>query len=532
MAADDLFAQAGAQAGAGRFAEALATLDALIAETPGDARAWSMQGSLRMELGRPGDALASYDRALTLNPAAAATLVNRGNALSLLGRHAEAVESYDRALALDPRLVPAHGNRARALIALERSAEALASADAALALQPAYANAWTHRGSALHALERYDEALDAFQKARAAGADPHEAQSNLGMTLTALGRYREALAPLDAAVALRPEAPLARYRRSRPRLTLGDFQGGWADYEHRWRTAFFAARSAGYVTAAAQAKLAANPRPEDLAGRRVLVLAEQGVGDQIMFASILPDLAAAAARVTLVCDPRLVGLFAHSFPGVAVQGPDGATERGEGDFDVVLALGSLAVVYRNTEADFPGRPYLAPRPELTESWRERLGPANGRRRIGISWRGGGPTTGSAARSLTLAALRPIVDTPDCEFVSLQYGDPRAEVAEVNAGLSRPIRCFDPAEIDDFEALAGLVSALDVVVSVQTAVIHLSGALGRPCLVMVPQTPEWRYMVGRPAIPWYGSVRLFRQEGGVGWSPVIDRVAAALAAGAG
>jgi ADP-heptose:LPS heptosyltransferase len=164
-----------------------------------------------------------------------------------------------------------------------------------------------------------------------------------------------------------------------------------------------------------------------------------------------------------------------------------------------------------------------------QAWRERLGPSGGRRPIGLSWRGGGPTTGAAARSIPLADLAPVLAAADCDFVSLQYGDVADEVAAVNAALPRPILRFEPGEIDDFEQLAGLVSALDRVVSVQTAVIHLAGALGHPCHVLVPNRPEWRYMAAGEAMPWYRSVRLFRQAAGESWSPAIGRVAAAIGA---
>jgi hypothetical protein len=156
-------------------------------------------------------------------------------------------------------------------------------------------------------------------------------------------------------------------------------------------------------------------------------------------------------------------------------------------------------------------------------WAERLGPADGRRRVGVSWRGGIDRTGRGARSMDLAQLRPLFDLPGCEFVSLQYGDVAGEVAAANAGLVSPIRVFPAADIDDFDDLAGLVRNLDLVVSVQTALVHLTGALGAPGLVMVPAMAEWRYGAHGATMPWYGSLRLFRQGEDADWAPVVEAV---------
>lgn len=521
------FADAVAQAQAGRFEAAAAILEELLRATPRDAAAWAMLGSLQVELERLEAAVESYDRSLALRPDHAATEVNRANVLKRLERPAEAVAGYDRAIALDPGLAPAHSNRARALIDLERYDEAIGSARAALALQPAYANAWMHLGTALHRLGDFAPALEAYQRAETLGCDPYEAQFNLGTTLASLGRFDEAARRFEAALSIDPAAATARHSLSLIRLAQGDFARGWAGYAQRWAVKPTGRRSWGFDDALT-AHLALAPSAADLAGRKVAVLAEQGVGDEIMFASALPDLAAAAAQVTLVCDPRLVGLFASSFPGVEVVGTDASGSLRVSQFDVALPMGGLAGAYRNAESQFPGTPYLRPRDAVAQAWHARLGPKGRRLRIGVSWRGGAPTTRATERSMPLEALAPLLSLADCEFVSLQYGDVRAEVAAANAALGSTIRLFDQAEIDDFEELAGLLQGLDLVVSVQTSVIHLSGALGRPCLTMIPRTPEWRYMIARDAMPWYGSVRLFRQTGDGGWPPVIDRIVAAVA----
>ncbi|MFN4175952.1 tetratricopeptide repeat protein [Phenylobacterium sp.] len=528
-ASDDLHAEGLALARAGRIAEAADRLERLVALAPDHARGWAMLGQLRLELSDPRAALTAFDHAIALEPARAANHLNRGAALARLEDFAQALSSYDRALELDPAMAQAHGNRAQALNELERPDDAAAAARAALALQPGHAAAWGHLGNALYSLARYEEALEAFRSGLAVRPGDYDALCNAGMALTALGRYGEAAAVLDAAVEARPAEGLARYRRAHARLTVGDFGRGWADYESRWSTPLFTRSSSGVVTPETRSRLALAPRPADFEGQRVLVLAEQGIGDQILFASILPDLASVARGVTLACDPRLVSLFRLSFPGVACVANEDVPALDREAFDLTVAIGSLPHAWRRDDSAFTGRPYLAPRTAATEGWKARLAERPARRRIGISWRGGTKRTGAAARSLPLARLASALSGPGTELVSLQYGDVEAEVEAANAALDRPVRLFDPAEIDDFEDLAGLVCALDLIVTVQTAVVHLSGALGRPALVMVPKKPEWRYGAAGERMPWYGSVRLFRQASDEDWSPVLDRVAQAAAA---
>lgn len=526
---DDPFDVAVGQARRGEMDAAAATLEQLLRARPDHARAWAMRGSLRLQAGRPQEALDCYERSLELRPDDAATQLNRGNALSGLNRTAEALASFERAIALSPGLAAAHGNRAQALNVLDRFGEALESADRALALDPRSVNAWRHRGQALGGLERPEESLECYRSALAVGAPGQRSEtlSEMGQAFERLGRADAAIAAYDEALALEPAAALARFRRGRARLTQRCFAAGWDDYEARWLCPSFTDASAGQVTPALRARLTLAPRPQDLAGRRVLVLAEQGVGDEIMFGGVLPDLIARAAAVTCVVEPRLAGLFTRSLPAATIlAGPVDAGLDLAG-FDRVVALGSLAGAFRRSADAFPRTPYLAPAPAVTEAWRARLGPRTTRLRIGLSWRGGASRTGGPARSMTLETLRPLLERADCEVVSLQYGDTAAELATINATLARPMRNFPAHEIDDFEQLAGLVVALDAVVTVQTALAHVTGATGQRGMVMIPERAQWRYADTGETMPWYGSLRILRQGEGEGWTPVIARVGEAL-----
>lgn len=527
--ADDPFDAAQALARQGRADEAMAALGTLLAATPDHARAWATLGALHLKAGRAPAALGCLDRALALDPSAIAAHVDRGSALAVLERRAEALAALDAAVALDPSLAHAHSNRAHLLNLLDRHAEALAAADAAVAGNRGLVHAWRHRGRALIGLDRAGAALESFRTALAAAgpAQRAEALSDVGFALAALGRDDEALAAFDEALALSPDAFLPRQRRAETRLRRGDFGGGWDDYEARWRRPYPEDRPIGLVTPELRRRLTLAPKRPDLEGRRVLALGEQGVGDEIMFLSVLPDLAAVAGHTACLVDRRLVRLVSGSMSGVEVLAGHDPTLADPARFDLVTPMGSLCGVFRRARADFPGRPYLAPSPDVAAAWRERLGPRRARLRVGISWRGGVAATRATARSMPLLALRPLLERDDCEFVSLQYGEVAAELAEANAVLPRPITSFPAAEIDDFEDLAALVGALDVVVTVQTALAHLTGAVGQRGLVMIPERPEWRYGASGETIPWYASLRLLRQTGGGGWGPVIERVGALL-----
>jgi tetratricopeptide (TPR) repeat protein len=460
---------------------------------------------------------------LAPRPLDPATLTREAAALMTQGRLEEAEALFARVLAAHPRHPVALWNLGLLLLERERAAEALALADRALAREPRPPQAKLLRGDALQALGRFDEAVTAYDGV--AGDLAASALAKRGLALAAQQDHAGALAAFDRAMALKPDDPYPPYRRGIVRLQTGDY-GGWADYEARWRLAPFLAKSGGVVSPQVAPRLTLSPTADDLRDRRILLLGEQGIGDQVMFASMIPDLCRLARSVALVCEPRLVRLFATSFPGIAVAGPADA-RVGPKDVDRLVAMGSLGGLFRGRAADIPGTPYLAPRPAVVERWAERLGPRRQPLRIGLSWRGGLPTTRRAERSIPLADLAPILDEPGCEFVSLQYGDTDAELAEVNAGRAAPVRAFPRQDIDDFEELAGLVANLDLVVTVQTALVHLTGGLGKPCLTLVPHNAEWRYGARGSAMPWYRSVRLFRQATPGDWAPVVAEAAEAV-----
>jgi hypothetical protein len=270
-----------------------------------------------------------------------------------------------------------------------------------------------------------------------------------------------------------------------------------------------------------------------LAGRRLLVIGEQGLGDEIMFASCVPDLLARGADCAIECSAKLEGLFRRSFPDAVVYTgrPDKSIPQhlSESGIDCEIPLGSLPRHFRRSHEDFPGhRGYLVADPSRIARWRAELAALGDGLKVGISWQGGSHLSRRPVRSLALAQWLPVLRTSGVHFVDLQYTDSAADIAELERSSGVRIHHWQ-AVCDDYEDTAAMVCALDLVISVCTAVIHLGGALGRPVWVLAPYSPEWRYGIAGETMPWYPSVRIIRQrEYGV-WEPVVTEAARRLAA---
>jgi hypothetical protein len=373
----------------------------------------------------------------------------------------------------------------------------------------------------LQKLHRPREALRYYEAARAAGDTDPELQNNLGIVLQDLGRLDEAIASYDAAIARKPDFTLAIWHRSLAYLLRHEFARAWPDYELRLTSADAPRREAQF------------PRWDgsSLTGRRILIYAEQGLGDEIMFASCVSDVVAASAHCAIECSRKLEPLFRRSFPSASVYAANPGNPLTPGcrvpDVDVECPIGSLPLYFRRNRADFPRHNgYLQADCELVALWRERLAALGTGLKVGISWQGGTHKSRRPVRSLPLEQWLPILESKDVHFVDLQYTDCRAEVAQFTAASGVRVHSWDEVR-EDYEHTAAVVAALDLVVSVCTAVIHLGGALGTPVWVMAPFSPEWRYGIAGDGMPWYPSVRIFRQPSYGEWGAVVDAVAQRL-----
>jgi tetratricopeptide (TPR) repeat protein len=412
---------------------------------------------------------------------------------------------------------PGAGDEAGAL-ALYR--EAVASLRASLAAQP---DPDVHRacGIALRELGDLTGAHLAFEAAHR--MRPHHARfgADLAFSFQCLGDTARALETYEAALAAQPDDANAHAGYALSLLGAGDFARGWDEYE--WRL-----RVPGATPGAAA------PYPywagEALGGKTLLVRSEQGIGDEIMFASCLPQLLAQVARCVLECSRRLTGLFGRSFPGVRIIARDRSREpdwAALGRIDYQSAAGSLPRWLRRAAADFPGTPYLHADPARVAAWRERLGNPPGMLRVGIAWTGGLPGTLRAARSLALDALEPLFALPNARFVALELGDCSAELAAMQARSGARID-FWPGVAADPDEAAALACALDALVCVPTTMAHLAGALGRPVWVLVPGVATWRYLWQGERMPWYGSMRLLRRAPGIDTPALVAQARDALA----
>jgi tetratricopeptide (TPR) repeat protein len=503
-----------------RFDEALANYDGALALRPDFAAAHNRRGSTLKALQRFNEALASYTRALELDPDDAEAHADRGVTLHELKRFEEGLASCDRALALRPDYAEAHSNRGNALNGLGWFDEALASYDRALAVRPDYAEAFANRGLTLHELQRYEEALANHDQALALRPDYAKALLNRGVTLQELNRFEEALACYDGALKARPDFVQAHYNEAICRMLMADFPRGWEKYEWRWQRELASAR-----------RNFTQPLwlgSDDIAGKTILIHAEQGLGDTIQFCRYVPWVARLGARVILEVQAPLYEL-SDSLGGQAL-----IVRRGEKlpAFDCHCPLLSLPLAFKTQLDTIPSQiPYLTAPETKVGVWRDRLGKRD-KARIGIVWAGNSRKELSIKhqlldqqRSIAFDRLKTLFQEPRCDFYSLQKGDDAVQQLRGSPLRHRVIDLTD--DLHDFSDTAALIENLDLVISVDTSVAHLAGALGRPFWLLNRYSTCWRWLREREDTPWYPTGRLFRQDPTRDWDHVIARVQAAL-----
>ncbi len=496
-----------------QFEEALASYDRALKLRPDYAEALSNRGATLRELKRFEEALASYDRVLKLRPDYAEALSNRGNTLHDLKRFEEALASYDRALELRLDYTEALFNRGTTLHDLKRFEEALASYDRALKLRPDYAEALLNRGNTLHDLKRFEEALASYECAFKLRLGYAEALSNRGNTLHDLKRFEEALASYDRALKLRPNYAEALFNEAVCRLLIADFDRGWDRYESRWGIDRLRTAKRNFVQPRWTGK-------DNLQGKTILLHAEQGFGDAIQFCRYVPLVVERAARVILEVQRPLRELM------TTLTGAAQIVSRGDPlpDFDMHCPLLSLPLAFGTRLETIPSTTlYQRASPQALVNWDARLASRKHRARIGLAWSGNPLHLNDHNRSMRLSSLLSFLDT-NATFVSLQK-DVRPEDATVLKNQSDLLHFGD--ELETFADTAALISTLDLVISVDTSVAHLAGALTKPVWVMLPFIPDWRWLLDREDSPWYPTVRLFRQDETRTWDSVITRVRTAL-----
>lgn len=497
-----------------RRQEALAECDKAIKLRPDYHEAVLLAAMLLRELHRQPEALELFDIAVTLCPSDVPGHTNRGVALSELGRLVEAIDCFDRALAIEPDNAELLSNRGALRFRLGQHVAAIADCEAAIAVDPLFASAWSTRAAALMNIGRLEEAQASVERAiELAPADP-TALANRAATRQRLLEIDEGIADCDRAIASDADHADAHWVKANLLLMKGDLAEGFRLYEWRYRvpsTRILPRSSTASVWTGAK----------DISGKTLLLHNEQGLGDTIQFCRYARLAADRGARVILEVQKPLLGLLAD------VDGADEVVVSGEASpaHDYHCSLMSIAAAMRTTLATVPAMPgYLHARKDKTERWAGYLGRRE-RPRIGLVWSGNVDHLNDFNRSLPLSKLAEAL--PDgVDYISLQKEIRPADRDEL---ARRPSIRFIGDDIGDFTDTAALCELMDLVVSVDTSVAHLAAALGRETFILLPFSPDWRWLLDRSDSPWYPSVRLFRQPAPSAWQPVLDSLKANLTA---
>ena len=533
-----------------RFAEAQEAYSEVLTADPGHAEAWRLMSLLAERFGRHDLALDWIGKARALEPDNVHYLFAEGVILQGAGRFAEAEANYRQAIAINPDLPDVHNNlgvvlrgqdrKEEALAAyrravelspdspmllenlgialgdLDRHAEAEVCFRAAITRDPEYVDAHHNLGKTLQAQGRLDEAGRALQEAVRLRQDDSRILNDMGVLLHALGRVADAEMVYRTALALTPGDADLHYNLGLVLLMSGQHAEGWAEYHWRWKTAGYLVRRRGFT----QPEWTGEPLP----GGRLLIHAEQGLGDTLQFCRLAPLAAARLApdaRLTLEIHAPLVSLLRDQWPNVEIIG------RGDPlpAFDAHLPLVSLAGILNQNHQTIDGAPYLRPDPDRVAAWAERLAPLQGLK-VGLVWAGGAHAAAiDHKRSTTLAVLAPLARVEGVSFVSLQKDAPAAQAKSPPPGMV----LLDLAdELTDFVETAAAVANLDLVISVDTAVAHLAGAVGTPVWLLNRFDTCWRWELERTDSPWYAGLRQFRQPVHGDWDSVVAATATALA----
>lgn len=477
-----------------------------IKANPGNAVYYLNQGIALKELRQFVAAVSSYDKAIALQPNYAAAYYSRGNALKDLKRLNDAVVSYGKAIALQPNDVLAHSNRGLALQELNQLDDAVASFDKAISIDPGFAEGYLNKSIALRVLMRLDEALASNDKAIALQPQNAVAHSNRGLVLQELNQLDAAVMSFDKAISIDPEFADSYFNKSLALLLGGDFAKGWILYEWRWKRQLVISKTRQF----------AQPRwtgEQSLVGKVILLYSEQGLGDSLQFCRYARSVAALGARVIMEVPQSLIGVLqrldgVHDLIAAGTEIPN---------FDYQCPLLSLPAAFKtNTGNIVDANGYLRTDTATVAKWSEFLGKKT-KTRVGIVWSGNTAHSNDHNRSLTLAQM--LAQIPiEAEIVSLQKELRTVDQATLE-GNPR-LRHFGE-NLHDFSDTAALCSLMDVVISVDTSVAHLSAALGLRTWILLPFSPDWRWLLNRTDSPWYTSVTLYRQDAPGDWTGAFE-----------
>ena len=510
--------------------DAVTSYQGALALKPDYGEAYTNLGNALKKMGKQDDAVIAYGKTLALNPQFSEGHYNLGRALMDLGKLDEAVKSYQAALSINPNYVDALSNMGSALKDLGRMDEAIESYQKAIKINPEFAIAHSNLGTVFKDIWMLDEAVECYQRALVLKPDYAEAHSNLGNALKELGDLEGAIASYRCALSIDPDYADTSKNLGLALLLAGDYVNGWKAYAHEWQTKnkpvspHFSDKPLWKGEPLKEEGSTPNSEPKS---KKLLVWMEQGIGDEIMFASMIPDLKELVDDFVVECADRLLPLFERSFPTVnfIARQDDAPLDSIYGKYDLQIPAGSLGQLFRTDINQFPRKQhYIIPDRKMMVSFQSDYKQRwPGKILVGISWSSGDKTAG-VKRSISLDKWLPILSNPNCHFINLQYGDVQSDLTALKNQTGVDI--FFDAKVDpmlDMDTFAAQTAALDLVISIDNSTVHMSGALGVPTWIMLPCIPEWRWLLGRDDSVWYPSAHLYRQPERDAWEVVINRV---------
>jgi tetratricopeptide (TPR) repeat protein len=504
-----------AHKGLGKTLEASEAFKKVTDLNPHYADGHSNLGATLKDQGKLEEALASFNKALAIKPDYAEAYYNMGVTLKEQGKFDEAIGAYKKALLLKPDYADAYNNLGVVLKNQGKLDEAIASYNKALAIKPNYTDAYNNMGVALQDQSKLKEAIEAYNKAISIKPDFVEVYNNIGSALRDQGRLEEAKKTYNKALAIQPDNAEAHHNLSFALLTAKDFDQGFIQSEWRWKTK---ERDGTFLQSA-------KPMWNGEKNQRVLVWGEQGIGDELMFSSIIPELYATSLKILVRCDKRLIPLFERSFPvDVIYFSKDQPIPEDEYDFHI--PMGSLPLTFRKSLDSFrkSASGFLKCDMSRVKSIKAQLMQKYDRKILGISWRTASLIRGSSNRNINLAELAKALDSSNTQLLCLQYGDVSDEIEAVKRDLGIEVIQFsDVDNKNDIDGLAALMAACDTVVTIDNATTHLSGALGLPTKLMLPLTADWRWGISENSSYWYDSVQLYKQSEVNVWHSVLAQI---------
>lgn len=484
----------------------------LINDRPDNIEALSNLGDALRKIGQLDEASIFLENVLKINPTHLATLNSLGIVFQEQGNFDKAESTLRYALTIVPDSPHILSNLAGVLHKQDRYAESIELLEQIVDRKPDYQSAWANLSAAYTMIRQYNKAEKAALKAIDLNPGASAAWVNLGKLNYETGNFDESLNNFNRAIQLDSNNLEARWQKGFTSLILGDYASGWKDYD------------IGLLCGGRSIRKVNLPQwqGEELKAKTILVLAEQGLGDEIMFASCLPDLQQLGGKIIYECDQRLAPLFQRSFPDVQFFSRlDSAKKISNYQIDLKIASGSLPGIFRKHIDNFPSRKsFLLPDPDKIESWKLRYASLGSGLKIGISWRGGNRID-PLRRSIELDQWLPILEMKEHIFIDIQYGDSEAERQHIQSShgikLHHFVETLPTTEQDNF---AAQIAALDLVISVSNATVHLAGAIGTPAWSLLPVSPNWRWGLNTKTTNWYPSVELIRQSRADNWSNTL------------